>query len=123
MKRTRLIVVSLAIIAALGLVWFGSSYAYTRVFWPRSIQQTLIGRQIAGYADLADFSDERGPFGEGFLRWRYKSFNQRMVDDSVCRRFVQRGCSFGISRKINDGVTITVEVRDGRQVTINEIWS
>ena len=119
----RSIAIALGLAAAVGMIWVGWSYAYTRVFWPRSIQHTLLGEQIANYADLRNFSDERGPFGEGFLRWTYNGRRHRLVEVSVCRRFAKKGCSFVLSRELGEGVTVTIEVRDGRELTISEFWS
>jgi hypothetical protein len=123
MRRRRIFVVVPLAVIAVALVWVAGSYAYTRVFWPRSIQRSLIGKQVIGYADLTAFSDERGPFGEGFLRWTYANHNKIIMDPGICRRFVRQGCSFNISRKLDEGVAISIEVHDGRGVTINEIWS
>jgi hypothetical protein len=123
MTRRRLVVISLSAVVAVGLAWAAGSYIHTRIFWPGSIQHSLLGTQVVDYADLVTYSDDRTIFGEGFLKWRYVIRGDERIDPRLCRRFAAQGCSFGISRALNEGVTLEIEVIDGQQVEITEIWS
>lgn len=122
MTRRRLVVISLSALVAVGLAWVAGSYIYTRIFWPRSIQHSLLGTQVVGYTDLVKYSDGRSIFSEGFIRWKYVLRGNGKIDPSVCRRFVAQGCSFGMSHDLREGITLEIEVTDGRKIEITEIW-
>lgn len=92
------------------------------VQWPRNIQQEVLGTTIATDDSLISKERHFSQFGEGFARWRYKADASGSAFRRLCGEAEVATCTFIRSRKVEDGVDVSVSLSRG-VLTIEEVWS
>lgn len=105
-------------IAAGVLLW--DRYTF-EVRWPSRVQEEVLGATIASREMM--ISKERSfSYGEGFARWRYKLDDRGSALRHLCQGASAGRCSFTRTRKVVEGVDVSVELAAGVLV-VEEWWS
>jgi hypothetical protein len=116
--RPALLLVFIGCIAAATWLWDRYTFA---VRWPSRIQQEVLGSTIAS-SDALISQERRLAFGEGFARWRYKVDAKSVTFRTLCQNAPVSQCSFNRTRKIAEGVDLSVTLSGGI-LTLEEWWS